>query len=109
MARPEASYPKWCWHQGGDLRQKIRERLAPQGGLQDGQNVVLLGRSGHRGDHHLARRPGAAVAVLDHADFLASATPLLDAHAPVNMPNIISKEAQMAEGKCHVEIVYCVV
>jgi len=25
------------------------------------------------------------------------------------MPNIISKEAQMAEGKCHVEIVYCVV
>jgi len=25
------------------------------------------------------------------------------------MPDIISKEAKMAEGKCHVEIVYCVV
>jgi len=25
------------------------------------------------------------------------------------MPDIITKEGQMAEGKCHVEIVYCVV
>jgi len=25
------------------------------------------------------------------------------------MPDIISKEGHMAEGKCHVEIVYCVV
>ncbi len=79
---------------GRDPRQKSRERLAPQGGLRDGQNVVFPGRSGHGGDHHLARRPGAAVAVLDHADVLASATPLLDAHAPVNMPTIISKEGQ---------------
>jgi hypothetical protein len=37
------------------------------------------------------------------------ATPLLDAHAAVNMPDIISKEGHMAEGKVHVEIVYCVV
>jgi len=25
------------------------------------------------------------------------------------MPDIFSKEGHMAEGKCHVEIVYCVV
>jgi hypothetical protein len=66
-------------------------------------------RSGDGREDHLAARPGPPVRVAADAELLAVATPLLDAHDPDNMPDIISKEGHMAEGKVHVEIVYCVV
>src|SRR5438309_1375588 len=102
--RPGRRAPK-----GGHASQKARQRLTLEGGLRNRQHVVRRVRSGEGGDQHLAGRPGRAVSVAGHAELLAAATTLLDAHAPVNMPDIISKEGQMAEGKCHVEIVYCVV
>jgi hypothetical protein len=62
-----------------------------------------------RRQQDLARRPWPAVRVLADVDLRAAATPLLEAHDPVNMRDTISKEGPMAEGKVHVEIVYCVV
>src|SRR5207249_159281 len=100
--RPGGRAPK-----GGHTSEKARQRLAIEDGLRNRQHVVRRVRSGEGGNQHLSGRPGSAVSV--HADLLAAATTLLDAHVPDNMPDIISKEGQMAEGKVHVEIVYCVV
>jgi hypothetical protein len=47
--------------------------------------------------------------VLAKVDLVATTTPLLASHDPANMPDIISREGHMPEGKVHVEIIYCVV